>query len=451
MVSCFIGLVLSILVASACTSTVKYSKEMDSLLALNRFDLAYEEILKNKKEYSNLDQSLYYLDLGILAHYAGRFEESNRNLAQAELILDDLYTTSISKESAAMVVNEKTLPYDGEDFERALVNMFMSLNYTALGLRDDALVEARKVDQKLAVINARYPEDKKNVYKEDAFIRYMMGLLYESDGEMNDALISYRKSVDIYRRDYFPAYGTTAPSLLYESLFWAAEAMKFDDEKNLALKGLGRQPSLTWKQKKDQASIIFIHYNGRGPRKVEQSFMFPMPDGKPNRIALPVFKESTPRIAYGKIQVHDLTDGRTYHGSTQLMENLAAIAVLNLENERARLIARAILRAAIQYGLSEGASAAAKEAVGGKDGETVGQIVSLLAGVARTVIAAADLRHWRLLPAEIRAARLDVPPGEYKADVEFMNSYNQKVQTGSYGPLSVRRGEVAIVFLESIQ
>ena len=176
-----------------------------------------------------------------------------------------------------------------------------------------------------------------------------------------------------------------------------------------------------------------------------------MPDGKPNRIALPVFKESTPVVAYGKIQIQDMTDGKIYHDSTQLMENLSAIAVLNLENKRARLIARAILRAAIQYGLSEGASMAAKEAVGGKDGETVGQIVSLIAGVARTMAAAADLRHWRILPAEIRAARVVVPPGQYKVNVEYVNSFNQVVQTGAYGPVRVQKGGDAFIFLESIQ
>ena len=147
--ACFI--LLSFLL-SACTSTVEYSKELDSMIAGGQFDSAYNEILKNKDEYSDLDQSLYYLDLGILAHYGGRFEESNRNLAQAEIIFEDLYTRSISKESAAMVINEKTLPYDGEDFEKVLVNLFMALNYAALGMKDDALVEARKVDQKLSVI-----------------------------------------------------------------------------------------------------------------------------------------------------------------------------------------------------------------------------------------------------------------------------------------------------------
>ena len=275
--------------------------------------------------------------------------------------------------------------------------------------------------------------------------------MYENDGEMNDAFIAYRNSLAIYKKDYLPTYGTQPPSLLLENLYWSAEAMGFKDEAEKAAAELGRKPSMHWSGRKENASIVFIHYNGRGPRKVEKSFTFPMPDGKPNRIALPVFKESKPLVAYARVRVKDMTSGKIYFENTQLMENISAIAVLNLDNERVRLIARAIIRAAIQYGLSEAASEGAKEAVGGKDGETVGQIVSLLAGVARTIVAAADLRQWQLLPAEIRVARLVVPSGVYQVDVEYVNSYNQVVWTKNHGQVRIQRGEDEFVFLESIQ
>jgi len=86
-----------------------------------------------------------------------------------------------------MLSNDLTLPYEGEDFETVLINVVAALNYVLLNQWDDALVEARKVDHKLNVINDRY--DKKNVYKEDAFARYLSGILYEGKGELNDAFI----------------------------------------------------------------------------------------------------------------------------------------------------------------------------------------------------------------------------------------------------------------------
>ncbi|GAF99605.1 unnamed protein product, partial [marine sediment metagenome] len=86
----------------------------------------------------------------------------------------------------------------------AMVNLFMALNYVGMGNWEGALVEARKVDNKLSVINSKYEEEKKNVYKEDGFIRFLMGALYEAEGEINDAFISYRKAEEIYRSAYLP-------------------------------------------------------------------------------------------------------------------------------------------------------------------------------------------------------------------------------------------------------
>ena len=93
-----------------------------------------------------------------------------------------------------------------------------------------ALVEARKVDNKLNIINSRYAKDKKNVYKEDAFIRFLMGVLYEADGEDNDAFISYRKAEEIYRTDYRQNYGVSPPVILIQNLLSSAKAMDFIEE-----------------------------------------------------------------------------------------------------------------------------------------------------------------------------------------------------------------------------
>ena len=34
----------------------------------------------------------------------------------------------------------------------------------------------------------------------------------------------------------------------------------------------------------------------------------------------------------------------------------------------------------------------------------------------------ADVRQWRLLPAEIRVERILIPPGEYKGRIDFVDS-----------------------------
>src|SRR5207245_9403545 len=125
-----------------------------------------------------------------MTHYlAGRYAESNAQLARAEDRIDALYTVSLHLEAGAFLTNDTTLPYEGEDFEKVMINVIAALNYVSLDRLDDALVEVRKVDQKLNVFNDR--NEKKNVYKEDAFARYLSGILYEARGELNDALVAY--------------------------------------------------------------------------------------------------------------------------------------------------------------------------------------------------------------------------------------------------------------------
>ena len=76
------------------------------------------------------------------------------------------------------------------------MNVYLALNFAAQGLPDEALVEARKVDLKLKEYARQY--EGKNAYQEDAFARYLSGILYESTGEINDAFIAYKKAYEAY-------------------------------------------------------------------------------------------------------------------------------------------------------------------------------------------------------------------------------------------------------------
>ena len=214
----------------ACAPKIKHYPLINQHLSNQNYEQALKVIKDNKDSYPERNAALYYMEEGIIAHFALRYKESNESLSRAEQIMDELFTRSISKQTASFLINDNTIPYRGEDFESAMVNLFMALNYVGLGLRDEALVEARKVDNKLNIINSRYPEDKKNVYKEDAFIRFLMGVLYEADGEDNDAFISYRKAEEIYRTDYQQNYGVSPPVLLIKNLLSSAKAMDFQEE-----------------------------------------------------------------------------------------------------------------------------------------------------------------------------------------------------------------------------
>lgn len=430
-------LVLGIFLFCSCAASIKHYPHINQYLLKEDYDSACKLVQKSRKEYPKRNAALYYLDEGITFHLAGRYLESNKSFSRAESIMDELYTKSLSKEAASFLISDNTVPYRGEDFERAMVNLFMALNYAALGGWENSLVEARKVDSKLMVINSKYDEDKKNVYKEDGFIRFLMGTLYEADGELNDAFISYRKAEEIYRADYLPNYGVRPPDFLIENLLTAAEGMGFHQEMGEIQGVYPHVTSRNLAEKRGIAEVFFIHYNGIGPEKVEDFFATRMADGYVMKMAYPRFVKKNFQISHGKITLRNVQTGPFAPFPTVLMEDIGAIATTNLDNRINRIKAKAIARATTKYLASKAAEKAARD----EGGEWAGFFVKVATNIASVATEQADIRHWRLLPAEIRVGRTVIPPGEYSGEIEFVDSRGAILGSKIIEPFSVRAGE----------
>jgi hypothetical protein len=391
----------------------------------------------SQAQYAERNAALYYMEYGLVAHYAGRYQESIQSLLKAEHIVEDLYTRSVSKQAASFIINDNTIPYRGEDFEDSMVNLFLALNYTELGLKEDALVEARQVDAELNLINNRYAPDQKNIYKEDAFIRFLMGLLYEASGEINDAFISYRKAEEIYRTDYRINYGVRPPDFLIEKLLCCAEALEFYAESAEIQR---RYPDIRCPNSKMQsglAEIVFIHYNGRAPEKVEKNWVIPMPDGYIAKIAYPAFEPRPYRIVQSLTHLEQIGGSQAYRTETALMEDIGAIAVMNLDNRMTRIKVKAIARATAKYALTKAAANEAKQS----GGDWAGLLVQVAGNIASAATEKADLRHWRTLPDEIRVGCILVPPGKYSAKIDFVDAGGNVILTRSTAPFAVGGGE----------
>jgi hypothetical protein len=430
----------------SCAPSIKHYPQINQYLLCQDYDSAYSLVKKSKKTYAKRNAVLYYLDEGIISHFAGRYKESNQSFSQAESIMEELYTKSISKAAASFLISDNTIPYRGEDFERAMVNLFMALNYVGLGNWEEAVVEARKVDNRLTIINSQYEEGKRNVYKEDAFIRFLMGALYAAEGEINDAFISYRKAEAVYRTDYLPNYGVRPPTILIEDLLTSARAMDFYEE----MKEIQKEyPDVTFMdpaRKKEMAEVFFIHYNGLGPEKVEKHFLVPMPDGFVVKIAYPEFRKKGYRISHGEITLRNLGADRSYDFPTVLMEDIGGIAVMNLENRINRIKAKAIARATTKYLASKAASKVAEE----KRGKLFGFMVKATANIVSVATEQADVRQWRLLPAEIRVGRAVIPPGEYRGNIKFVYSGGAVISSREIAPFSVKKGGKKFFILRSL-
>jgi hypothetical protein len=185
------------------------------------------------------------------------------------------------------------------------------------------------------------------------------------------------------------------------------------------------------------AEVFFVHYNGIGPEKVEDSFAIPMPDGYIMKMAYPRFVEKNFQISHAQVTLKGQQEGPSAPFPTVLMEDIGAIATTNLDNRINRIKAKAIARATTKYLASKAAEKAATD----EKGEWAGLFVKIAANIAAVATEQADVRHWRLLPAEIRVGRKVIPPGEYSGEIDFVDGRGAIVGSKVIEPFSVRAGE----------
>ncbi|HVP58290.1 MAG TPA: hypothetical protein VMU02_09345, partial [bacterium] len=210
---------LLVALAAGCAHHPMRMARARSLMAEQEYAEALDEVDKTCKSENDV---LCLVERGLLLHYAGRYQESNQVFDRAEVLTEELYTKSLSREAAAFVTSDLAREYVPRPFEQVLINYFRALNYAFLGLEEDALVECRKASDKLAP----YAEDQKRPYRQDAFMEYLTGILYEWGGEANNAFISYRNASEAYRT-YSQLFGLPEPRDLPCDIMRTAGEMGF--------------------------------------------------------------------------------------------------------------------------------------------------------------------------------------------------------------------------------
>jgi hypothetical protein len=190
-------------------------------------------------------------------------------------------------------------------------------------------------------------------------------------------------------------------------------------------------------EKKEMAEIYCIHYNGLGPVKAEKSWLITMPDAYVAKIAYPIFERRGYQVSQSEITLKNLASNSSYQFTTVLMEDIGSIAIMNLENRMGRIKTKAIARATTKYLVTKASSKAAKD----QGGSMLGLLVQVAGNIASVATEQADIRHWRLLPAEIRVGRVVVPPGDYEGKIEFVHSNGGVVSSRRIERFKVQAGE----------
>ena len=393
-------------------------------MAANNYDGTIAEIEKSKdSEYAHKNMVLYYMDLGMVQHDAGKCADSDQSLNSAEQRMDELYTKSVHRAIGTFLINDNTTEYAGEPFEHAMLNVLRALNYLCLSQLDEAAVEARKVTFYLD--HLRDARSASFAYRDDAFAQYLAALIFADTGRQDDARISMANAFKGYEA-YAAHFDTKAP-----------------DFKDSSLQRNGE--------------VVLFHYNGMAPAKVSKTFQIAWNN------AVAVLRSSNDSEANGDRAKNALNAGLTGHAitvsypeyedmpylvkssaievdsvttNTQLVENISAIARDELKNETAAQRTRMIVRATIKYIIAETASNQVKA-----QSEGLGLLTRIVTSSLASATEIADTRSWATLPAEIRMARIILPPGRHDLRINFKDAFGNIIASDMIKDVQVTRGK----------
>ncbi len=390
------------------------------------FDSALEILREEDDPKSRL---LRALDRGMIAHVRNRPEASNRAFAEAERIIEEQSATDVSDQAASLLVNDYQLEYKGEDFEKVLIHPIRALNYLVIGEVNEALVECRAVNEKLVELQEKYGS--RNVYSEDAFARYLSGIIYESEGNLNDALVDYRLAVKAYG-SWRETYGVAAPGDLIESVLRVSEANGVTS----VFRSFRRDyPAVKWVSRRERlrrGEIVLVLENGQAPYKEagtahvavgEELLSFSFPRFRP-----------VPLLFSGAV----LRAGR-FSARTALVSNVTAIAIQDLDDRYKRVIAKELLRATVKQ-------------VEVKKVKEKSWLAGTLLNMVNSANEQADVRSWELLPANFQIARLLVEPGYYDSvHLDLLDALGGDPEPVDLGGIEIGAGETRFLYYRTLR
>ncbi|HMX52177.1 MAG TPA: hypothetical protein PK709_20320, partial [Cyclobacteriaceae bacterium] len=217
------------MLVSACASFYEVSHNFNEQFENGNIDQALAELKSDKQYQKSNVQLLYYVNLGLLRSMKGDYVKSNKAFEKAYLFGED-YKVNYLAEAASYLTNPTITVYRGEDHEHLMPLYYKALNFMKMNQYEDALVECRRLNIRLQQLSDKYKNPKK--YQRDAFIHNLMGIIYQANGDWNNAFIAYRNALEIYEDDYATMFNLSAPDQLKKDLLVSAWRMGFTDEYN---------------------------------------------------------------------------------------------------------------------------------------------------------------------------------------------------------------------------
>jgi hypothetical protein len=414
----------------SCASTGSFAA-VDSELGRNRFAESVEALERKRKSlYGPRDDILFYLDKGMLTHYAQQYAESSSLLEEAERAIDKAFTVSVTQEISTFLVNDNARDYGGEDYEDVYINVFNALNYYHRGEHEGAMVEIRRASNKLRNLSVKYDAVLSNLqrkaledgltdippnpntpveFNDSALARYLGILFYRGAGLRDNARVD---------RDWLRAAFANAPAV-------------YNFPVPSSISGELEIPA-------GMARLNVLAFGGLSPEKKENVIRIPLPGPRWIKIALPEMVSRRSEIT----RVELVLDSGGSH-QLELLESIDAVARSTFKLREQVIYLKTIIRALIQGAGSSALTIASRETEGRTS--LVLEILSVGTQVIAEATERADVRISRYFPAHAYVTGINLPPGRYSFQVKFYGRGNREIASVHHRDMEIRDNALNLV------
>ena len=434
--------VLVLALTQGCSNYVARSDAIRGALASSDYETALKAI-------ENIDHSnsklLYLYEKGLTLHCQGDFAGSSAAFSESELVLEDLYTKSVTREAVTLAVSEVMGQYRGDAFEAVYVHYYQILNYLAMNDVDGAMVECRRVNRKLQMLS----DGGETYFTNEPFLQYLTGLVYDLGGERESAGVSYRVAAGLYG-DSLQAPVAPAPLSFYsdaarnayargdrqEGDAYAARthySAGADSGRVSLLLDCGqitrkREASVVlpifetdrWRNNEEFANVLYKRANAQYNSNIRVKYWL--------KVALPVLEPvPPPRFTSVVVRAQQIDGTAAAQTRADVVADLDAFAMQAFHEKQGNVFMRAIVRSLVKYLAHDQAD---------QNDEALGALVNIFNIATET----ADTRSWSSLPGCVFLGRLELPKGQYKIEADLLASDGRHVGTVSFGDVHVADG-----------
>ncbi|MDR2731117.1 MAG: hypothetical protein LBB81_09515 [Treponema sp.] len=409
---------LLFLIFLSCATNPQAYRDIDNAVEKTNFTSAVTELENKQKSkpplYPEKNLIMYYLDKGLLEHYAGNNAASSKDLQEAERLIEEAYTKSITLGLLSYIVNDNTREYPGEDFEDIYLNVFNALNYYNAGNPEGALVEIRKLSNssgKLTMLSQKYeykdpktgesleqaaareagtkaglPSAARSEFTNSALARYLGALFYQAGGNADSARIEFEQIPEAFASNR-NIYSNSLP----EAVFQARDA-----------------PS-------DKGRLNVISFTGLSPVKTEERIHYYFPLFQVSVLSVSTFKLPKMTRRPSSINRIEVIVGDQGRFEMELLEDIGSVVIDTFAVRYSNIVIKTYIRTILKHIAAD---------IGGMEtarrGNTLaGVLTAFAARLAFEATESADTRMSRYFPDKAYIGGINLDPGFYNVTINY--------------------------------